>query len=602
MKKLLRGHPFALTSQPLGAKSMLVAGLAFLAAMQAYGQKSITDELLDDSNGTRIEIRSIFDPMPPTGYAPLRIVATNGAVRDAVWHLDFSSTTQDYRRNNVHTSSLALPMPGRSTQSALFFAPIAPNYGDTSSYRNNGQTLAVSLNGPVSRVFSSYESPAGDFPAIAVSKALADNSMDGLKDEVERRRKAKSSYYGGSTVFGSRFNPDDAPEDWLGFSGFDFVMITDIEWQKLKPGVRNALLQWARLGGRLHFYCKGEPPAGLPADNKAYGLGKIATFTWNGNRLMSMDVVTRYLNSPTRMNELMSAHTSSSGFELFERLGKRSFNSWQVVVFLVIFGILVGPVNLFVLAPSGRRHRLFITTPLLSLGASLAMVGVILFQDGIGGIGARYVFINVEPEEAAAYVTQKQVSRTGVLFGSSFEVKQPALIEPLTLPASEWVKLKNSHDAQPVSLTQGSGTRGGNFFQSRTEQAQMIRMAVSTRARLEVKPGPTPDEPPTVVSALGFTVEEMFYMDAAGTLWSLKAPLATGQKADLAKVDASLLRQWWDNHQKAAEMTSLTPLVDSPKNHFFASAKAAPGFSQDTLSSIRWQQDDVLVYGSVTPP
>jgi len=101
---------------------------------------------------------------------------------------------------------------------------------------------------------------------------------------------------------------------------------------------------------------------------------------------------------------------------------------------------------------------------------------------------------------------------------------------------------------------------------------------------------------------LGFTLEEMFYVDGNGTLWSLRSPLATGQKADLSKAEMNLLSDWYARRREASKMKELQNLLAQPRNHFFASAKSAPGFMQDTLSSIRWQQDEILVYGSVTPP
>jgi hypothetical protein len=144
-------------------------------------------------------------------------------------------------------------------------------------------------------------------------------------------------------------------------------------------------------------------------------------------------------------------------------LGTRSFASWQVLVFLVIFGVLVGPVNLFVLAPAGKRHKLFITTPLLSIGASIVMVGLILIQDGTGGTGRRFIAINLQPDEAAAYVTQEQISRTGVLFGTGFEMKQPVLIEPVALPDTPWVKLKSTNH-QPAGEPDAGGSRTTRQF------------------------------------------------------------------------------------------------------------------------------------------
>ena len=575
---------------------------AMLMGAPAQGQQRIVDESLDERDGSRIEIRSVFDPLPSSGYAPLRIVATNGSGRDAVWHVEFNSQTQDYRNNNVHRSEVNLSLPARSTQTALFLAPLAVDYGDSSGYGQSGHVFSGSVTGPVVRSFSSYSNRNAGFPAIAISKTLADGSLDRLNDELERKQKAVSSPSRGDQVFGSRFVPADLPEDWLAFSGFDYLMLTDTDWQSLRPGSRNALLQWVRLGGRLHFYVTKLPANGLPANDKAFSLGQIETLTWNGRSIPADETVARYWQGVERLEQLRLEHTRDSDWGPLAALGKRSFNSWQVIVFLVLFGVLVGPVNLYILAPSGRRHRLFLTTPLLSLGASLAMVGIILLQDGIGGIGARIVFINVEPAETTAYVTQKQTSRTGVLLGAGFELKQPALVEPLALPASDWVKLKTTHDSQPVNLTLQATSRGGNFFQSRTEQAQMIRAAVSTRARLEVLPGATPDAPPTLVSALGFTLDELYYAGPDGKMWMLKSPLTTGQKAELTVVEPGQMRAWWYKQSADLQNDSLEKLVDSLPNHFFATAKSAPGFTQDTLSAIRWQEDKILVYGSVPPP
>ncbi|MEN3940227.1 hypothetical protein WJU23_02955 [Prosthecobacter sp. SYSU 5D2] len=578
------------------------AGLMCVFTGQVQAQKSLADEMLNDANGTRLEIRSVFDPLPPTGYAPLRIVATNGSSREEVWQLDFHSQTQEFQRSNASRSSLSLVVGPQATQSTVFMASMAPDYGSTTSYRSNSRSYSINLNSPVTRAYSNYDQPQSAFPAIAMTKTLAENSLSGLEDEVEKKIKAASKYFGGANTFGSRFSLEETPEDWLGFSGFDYVMLTDADWQKMTSASRHALLQWTRLGGKLHFYIRGERPASLPPNSKSYGLGQIETFTWNGSKLLAAGTVARYWNKPQRLNTLQSGHTNVRGWPMLDALGKRSFNSWQVIVFLVLFGILVGPVNLFMLAPSGRRHRLFITTPLLSLGASVMMVGIILVQDGIGGIGARAIYLHLEPQEAAAYVTQKQISRTGVLLGAGFEMKQAALVEPLTLPATDWVKLKNTHDMQPVSLTQNGPSRGGNFFQSRAEQAQMIRTAISTRARLEVQPATSAEDPPVLVSALGFTVEEMFYADATGGIWRLQSPLATGQKADLVKVEPDELRQWWNDKREVLKMDGVQELVVAPQNEFFAIAKAAPGFTQETLSSIRWQTDKIIVHGSVPLP
>lgn len=584
---------------------------AVLMASAAQAQKNIANEELDIRTGTRVQIRSVFDPLPPSGYAPMRIVATNGTGRDSRWGFDFHSQTQHYRQQNKHSSSFAVDVPARSTQSAMFLVPLAVDYGDSSrGGGGSGHFLQVSFSGTGFDAQPKFENEnrAAGGPALALSETLAEFSMTQLNKETEAKLKSSGGgYYGGTRVFGSRFDPGDLPDSWLGYSGFDFVLLSGTDWQKLKPGVRRALVEWVHLGGKLHVYLAKGVTAASPAlpEPGTTSLGIVQTFDWDGRTLPASQTVNRYWGGERRTTSLASAHTVAGSWPLLDLLGTRSFASWQVIVFLMIFGLLVGPVNLFVLAPAGRRHKLFVTTPLLSIGASVVMVVLILAQDGTGGVGRRFIAINLEPDEAAAYVTQEQVSRTGVLLGAGFEMKQPALVEPLALPDTPWVKLKNSGIGQPADLTQDGRERRGNFFQSRAEQGQVLRAAISTRARLELKPGAAPDAAPTLVSALGFTVDELFYTDAAGGQWQLEKPLGTGQSATLIKSDPATKTVWINKVFNPAVDTlqyALGSGSTARRSSFVATARQAPDFTLDTLSSIRWEDDHIVVFGPVAQP
>ena len=609
------------TTLGLKLSSLLIIRAGFLALCSlspciASAQFTITDHPYDKKDGSRLEVRSVFDPLPPTGYAPMRVVVVNGRDQEAQWNFQFSANTTHYRQQNVHDGEFSLVTPARQTGSAMFLVPLAVQYGGFGGYNNQLSlqlTVTSSAHGP--HQASYYKERTSGFPAIAISRALSDSTITQLNDAVQKKSRGSSSY-GGTEVFGSRFDPADLPEDWLAFSGFDFVLLGSADWQVLKPGVRTALLQWVRLGGKLHVYVSpgGDRSLGL-LDAKNYqthqqfSLGGITAFTWDGRSLPVSDTVSRYWGADERLDDLVDNHTRdrsrSDTWKLIRMIGERSFASWQVVVFLLVFGILVGPVNLFVLAPPGRRHKLFFTTPLLSLGASALMIVLILFQDGLGGNGRRLVVVNLEPAETTAFVTQKQISRSGVLLSSSFEMKQPALVEPLALPDTDWVKLKNTQTSQPVSLSQNGRARSGNYFQSRTEQAQAIRAAVSTRARVELKAGAAPDAPPTVISALGFTVETLFFADEKGTLWQTEAPLVTGQQAALVKSTDKDFRDWWSAATNTAGgklQDQLASQATTPAGKFFATAKSAPGFTQETLPSIHWQDDQIVVFGTMAVP
>jgi hypothetical protein len=591
----------------------LLLGMLLLMSTAAQAQKNIANEELDPLSGTRVQVRSVFDPLPPSGYAPMRIVATNGTGRNARWGFDFHSQTQHYQQQNENDSSFAVDVPARSTQSALFMVPLAVDY-DASSTGSSGHVLRVDISGTGfgEPPKFDHENRVAGFPALALSETLAEFSITQLNKEMAAKlRSSGGGFYGKAAAFGSRFELADLPDSWLGYSGFDFILLSGADWQKLKPAVKRALLEWVRLGGKLHVYLSPgtySESLGLPdiasAGSHTVSLGKIVTLSWDGKTLPASQTVNRYWGETQRVNSLRSDHASMGAWSLQGLLGTRSFASWQVIVFLVVFGLLVGPVNLFVLAPAGRRHKLFITTPLLSISASVIMVVLILVQDGTGGVGRRFVAINLEPDEAAAYVTQEQVSRTGVLLGAGFEMKQPVLIEPLVMPDTPWAKLKKTSIAQSANLTQDGRERRGNFFQSRAEQGQVLRAAVSTRARLELKAA-APDAAPTLTSALGFTVEELFYTDAAGAQWRLEKPLGTGQSATLVKTDATTKNPWLNAAIDPAVSTLQIPLnraTTDRRSFFVAKARQAPDFTLDTLSSIRWEDDRIVVFGPVTQP
>ena len=165
--------------------------------------------------------------------------------------------------------------------------------------------------------------------------------------------------------------------------------------------------------------------------------------------------------------------------------------------------------------------------------------------------------------------------------------------------------MKNENQSQSANLSLKGKKRSGNYFQSRTEQAQAIHAAVSTRARVELKGGAAPDAPPSLISALGFTVDELFFIDEAGKSWKAKAAVGTGQAATMEAIDDSALRAGWEKATSFSGAQLKSDLKDNAlvrKGCFYATAKSAPGFTQETLSSIRWKDDRVVVFGSIAKP
>ena len=130
---------------------------------------------------------------------------------------------------------------------------------------------------------------------------------------------------------------------------------------------------------------------------------------------------------------------------------------------------------------------------------------------------------------------------------------------------------------------------------------------ISTRARLELKSGLAADAAPEIISALGFTIKTLFYIDAKGSVWQSKQPLATGQQIKLVSVaEAEFRKASLDAAQLSEGLTQrrIQAIGNGglPHGSFFALATSAPAFTLETLPSIRWQPDHVIVYGPVAKP
>ena len=93
---------------------------------------------------------------------------------------------------------------------------------------------------------------------------------------------------------------------------------------------------------------------------------------------------------------------------------------------LIIFAVLVGPLSLFLWAPAGKRQRLFLLIPAISVGFSLLLLLLILAGDGTGGTGSREVLIQVNPQDHSALISQNQICKTSVLLNNTFQLPENA--------------------------------------------------------------------------------------------------------------------------------------------------------------------------------
>jgi hypothetical protein len=565
--------------------------LAGLLGGSAFAQDTLIRQVFDTRTDTHVEVIALFSKPSRGGYLPVRVKIANQLGNDRSIRLAFESTTHG-AGNNQASSSFDLTAPARRTVTRDLLVPLSPS-GNTSSY---GNYLTVRLSGSLGNA-SNTLSGDGDSsqPAVLLSESLFTPNASTLDGEISGRF---GSGYRGSTNFAAKFDPKQTPDNWLAYSGYDSILMTDADWSNTPSGARNAILAWVRLGGQLAVHSASGATRSSLAFPESAGYGQIRVIPLEAELKLdpkkTVDLVTS--GNPVKPKKTSIASDFDGSWPLQSLFGPKAFRYGLFIFVLIVFGILVGPVNLFVFAKSGRRHRLFITTPVISLGASLLLILLIILQDGFGGSGMRRVLMEVRPDAGlnAAFIHQEQFSRTGILTSANFTMSQPAFFSPVPIAESRWARYTSRYDSGGSFHLQpddGKLRASGDWFQSRSEQGHALSAVVSTRGRIE-----STDDPSLLLSTFEFPIETLLYLDE-NRQWHRADNILTGQRFKLAAMDAAeavnLIRQ--ESKLFTSRNGSFIERAKDRNGHYVAICSQAPGI--DTHPGVDWAATRTIITG-----
>ena len=223
--------------------------------------------------------------------------------------------------------------------------------------------------------------------------------------------------------------------------------------------------------------------------------------------------------------------------------------------------------------------------PLISCTASLLLILVIVLQDGFGGHGERVMVTRLFPGQKQAVVVQEQVARTGVLLSRQFTAPEDVMLLPLKTPG-----------VGGRSYEQSGRAYGGDWFTSRSVQAQRVEAIVPSRAEIQLISSGAADAPPVVVSSIPATLRQIRYLDPAGHPWQ-GHDLHTGERMTLQRAPSS--SGWLSPVATSSDYLFhlQTGALEQPGS-FFALADDGPFIG--TLPSIRWRSQQAVYLGTVT--
>ncbi|MEM1085630.1 MAG: hypothetical protein AAGI48_16085 [Verrucomicrobiota bacterium] len=554
---------------------------------------------------SEVQVDAMFSMAAPTGYLPVRVTVVNQRASDIELSFAASSTSGGYDDDSRVNSDFEIATTKESSSTHDLLVPLTTVLEN--ARHGNGSLVNLSMSGSFGRNSGGVSSNYADgVAAVMMSEKLHTPNASILDSELG---KSISGY--GSPSFAGRFDPAIMPEDWRAYSGYDAFLMTDEDWALVAPGARNAMLQWCRLGGKLAIYkingstsfktlgIEGE----ATGDQMDFGYGQVELQPIpNTLSLDPASTVASYrgkLSAPLLNRSIRDDY--SGRWPLHSSFGRQKFAYGIFVVVLIAFGILVGPVNLFVFAKSGIRHKLFITTPIISIGTCAVLILLILLKDGIGGRGERIALIEVRPDagENNAYVMQEQVSRTGVLLGASFDIGESAAITPVPISPSPWTRLPSGSGGGGMRYTMnqrdGKLAVTGDWFQSRSEQGQLVRAVVPTRGRIELK---SQGGTPVLLSTYEFPVASLYYADASGGYWVAR-DLKPGTNTSCTSISQTEYNQAITDQVARLGNRHGQLLAKAAKrsDHYVAIAAEAPAI--ETFDSINWSATSSIITGPV---
>lgn len=604
--------------------------IALLCCMsQLWAQYTITDHEYPKGLAS-IRVESLYGTIPTRGYLPIEVVLTNNSSVSRSWRLGFNSADGsspqwgfgNKNKDNTMASNYLLDCPAGGMKTYQLLVPIVTMF---ESRYGGGDPNELGLNVEIETAGfelleeSMYTEALIEWPSVLMSEDLFSENGTVLDDYLQKVHLPGSSR-SSNIEFAGKFEPAELLPDWRAYSGYDSIILSDTAWLKVDPAGRESLLEWNRLGGTLIIATSDR---GLKLSQLGFepekdsltrrSLGEVhMVYTQKNGKLKKAPLTALVVGSGASQSfshkpfaSQINGDYSLMDWGLYQDLEGADFKPLYLVMILLVFGVLVGPINLFVFAKSGKRHRLFITTPLIAIGTSLVLLVVIVVQDGFGGTGQRAQLVEVRADdgEYRAYVKQQQFCQTGVLFSGNFEASEDMLLSPLPLEPSRMARITvdnaGGESSYRVQLTPEGMSAEGDWFQSRSQLGHYIEAVVPMRGRLALSGS---DGRPALSSSFDFAIEQLLYQDANGKWFKSEGEVKQGAKVSMIELkhhEANSIIEDGTRKFNRAFRKKIKELARSRKSSFIALTEQAPGI--DTLSSVDWEKTYSVFTGPVVP-
>lgn len=397
---------------------------------------------------------------------------------------------------------------------------------------------------------------------------------------------------------------------WLAYSRFDGIAVSSDDMRIMPAGARTALLQYVECGGSLlvvgpwnvpeNWKRRQQQKAGLACCLTGFGrvfvnpepdCQKWTEDQWDLVRASWMRTASPF----QKMHNVVEANN------LFPVVEDISIPIRGLSVLMLLFALVIGPVNLLLLSRWKRRIWMLWTTPAISLATCLAVFGYMLIAEGWEGhLRTESLTILDETTHRASTIGWTAfyapvAPNDGLHF--SYDTELSPQIEEETY----WRRRNSGGTARTLDWTHEQHLASG-WLSARIPAHFMVRKSETRRERVAVSR--EPDGALTAVNGLGTEIRELWYADAQGRIYRA-GPIEAGAQAALTPTEKTLEDavplervhvQFQPDWTRNVEAVKANPASYLFPHSYVAVLEAAP-FIEEGLRNVKTRRCAAVVLG-----
>ena len=397
--------------------------------------------------------------------------------------------------------------------------------------------------------------------------------------------------------------------NWLGYSGFDAVVITAEELREAPEAVRSALWRYIECGGAMVVIGQLEIPKPWHSRRVAFsGTNDVALYFAGFGQMVLIDAAKIKQIAPAHWSDIKLGWKGSrpsgknyydiadinNDFPVVERIG---IPVRGLFVLMLAFVVVIGPVNLIWLARRRRKIWMLWTVPAIALVTCIAVAGFALFGEGVSAISRAESFTILDESSHRATTIGWTAFYSPITPGEGLHFSNDAELAPV-LPDA-W-RYRGVGGNRTIDFSNDQHLDSG-WITARVPAYFKFRKSETRRERLTIRQ--SGNDSISVVNGLGADIRDLWLADRDGRIYSAKEVRAGAEtKLSLTNFklagNVAVLREvfadsGWLGKLKAVEQNPQHYLMPGC---YLAALDSSP-FVEEGLKDVKTRKAHTLVYG-----